>query len=358
MKKRMSSLIAMLLAVSLLLAACGGAATPDPAPEPEAPEVEETVDVDDEDEGEEAPEAPVGSLADKDLVVLTPSAEHGWIAGVIFFAEEAGRGLDIGNYRVITSASVAEQAGQLDEVIDQGVDAVVLFPHSDELSHAAQRVVDAGIPLFVFNRNVDADFTLRLLGSNRLIGRESARFIAEGIGGEGVVAYLAVPAVGSTSEERIGYFHEVMQDFPDIELVTMTSTAISIEEGLSVTADMLTANPHVDAIFTIDDSLSIGALQAIREAGRTDIQFINGSGGAQIYLNMIRDTDDITLLTATFAASMIADTIALAVEYLEGRRDFSDLFDPDFPQPNVIIIPPTIITRDNVEQFLAPDSPW
>ena len=354
-KSKLTLLVALLLVAAMLFAAC----TPTPEPEPVVEEPPAPVEEPAEEPAEEPEEEPEEvDLMEKELVVLTPAAAHGWIAGVIFFAEEKGRELGMPGFRLLTSENVAEQAGQLDELIDQNVDAIVLFPHSDELSFAADRVVEADIPLFVFNRNVHSDFTARLLGSNRMIGRESARFIAEGLGGEGIVAYLAVPAVGSTNYERIGYFQEVMAEFPDIELVTMTATAISIEEGLSVTTDMLTANPHVDAIFTIDDSLSLGALQAIREADRDEVQFINGSGGAQIWLNMINETDDITLLTATFSARMIADTIDVAVEYLMGGRTFMDRFDPDFGTPNVIIIPPTIITRDNVAQFLAPDSPW
>jgi ribose transport system substrate-binding protein len=148
------------------------------------------------------------------------------------------------------------------------------------------------------------------------------------------------------------------EEFPNIELVTMTSSTISIEEGLSVTADMLTANPHVDGIFTIDDSLAIGVLQAVREAGRTDVQYISGCGGAQIFFHSIADTDDIFLFSATYSADMIVDTMALAAEWLNGRRDFSDLFDLDFGQDNVVIIQPEIITRYNVENFFAPGSPW
>jgi len=308
----------------------------------------------------QAEQAPAGekTLEESQLVVVMPAAAHGWIAAVVFFAEQKGQELGIPGYRVLTSASVAEQAGQLDELISQRVDAIVLFPHSDELSIPAERVVDAGIPLFLFNRNVHADYVLRLLGSNIMIGAEGARVIAEGIGGSGVVAYLAVPSVGSTNNERLGSFWAVMEEYPDIQLVTMTANSISIEEGLRVTTDMLTANPQVDAIFTIDDSLSIGALQAVREAGRSDIQFINGAGGAQIYFHMIHETEDIWLFSATYAASMIKDTIDLAVEYLEGRRDFSGLFSEGFSVPNVVVIPPVIIDRNNVEEHFAPGSPW
>jgi ribose transport system substrate-binding protein len=291
------------------------------------------------------------SFENGEIVVVMPSAAQGWIAAVLFWANRRGdelRADGIGGFRVLVSENVAEQAGQLDELIAQNVDVIVLFPHSDELDLAAQRVIDANIPMFVFNRNVNVDFNARLLGSNEMIGRYSAEKIASHIGYSGVVAYISVPAVGSTNVDRLTPFHDVMSQHPGITLVTMTTTAISISEALTATTDMLTANPHIDAIFTIDDQLSQGALQAIREAGRTDVQIMNGAGGGQAYFGEIRDEANITLFTATFAPTMIIDTINLAVDYLEGRRDFDVL----------TIIPPSIVTRENVANFIEPASPW
>ncbi|MCL2388244.1 MAG: substrate-binding domain-containing protein [Defluviitaleaceae bacterium] len=291
------------------------------------------------------------AFSNSEIVVVVPAAAQGWIAAVHFFAEMRAdelRAEGIGGIRTIASMNVAEQAGQLAELIDQNVDVIVLFPHSDELDFAAEDVIQAGIPMFVFNRNVNVDFNSRLLGSNYYIGRRSAEKIAEVIGGEGVVAYISVPAVGSTNVDRLTPFHDVMATFPNIELVTMTTTAISMEEALSVTTDMLTANPHIDAIFTIDDQLSMGALQAIRESGRTDIQVMNGAGGMQAYFDEILNEQDIYLFTATFSPTMIMDTIDLAVDYLRGRRDF----------PTITIIPPEIVTRDNAQDFIVPNSPW
>jgi ribose transport system substrate-binding protein len=292
-----------------------------------------------------------GELGNYELVVVVPAAAQGWIAAVHFHAErhlaalEAETGLQT---RILASANVAEQAGQLDDLINQGVDVIVLFPHSDELDFAAQQVVDANIPLFVFNRNVNVDFHSRLLGSNELIGRFSAQTIIDQIGGQGTVAYISVPAVGSTNVDRLTPFHEEMALHPGIELVTMTTTAISMEEALTVTTDMLTANPHIDGIFTIDDQLSMGALQAIREAGRTDVRVMNGAGGMQAYFEEIATETDMYLFTVTFAPTMIMDTVDLAVEYLRGRRQF----------PDITIIEPSIVTRDNARDFIVPGAPW
>jgi len=290
-------------------------------------------------------------FSDSEIVVVMPEAAQGWIAAVLFFAERRGQELrdeGIGNFRILTSANVAEQAGQLDELVTQGTDVIVLFPHSDELDFAAQGVIDANIPLFVFNRNVNVDFQTRLLGSNRLMAEGNAAIIADRLGGEGIVAYISIPAVGSTNVERVEPFREVISQYPGIELITLTATTFSPENALEVTTDALTANPHIDAIYVLDDQHGAGVLQAIREAGRTDIRILASIGGAQFFLPEIIAEDHISIYSATFSPTMIIDTINLAVEYLNGRRDFDPL----------TIIPPDFIDRGNAHEFLDPGSPW
>ena len=356
MLKKKIIVIVSLVMILTLVAACGAdAPTPD---EPAAPV--ETADVT-EPETEVIPEPDVepdipeeeslDTFATSEIVVVMPEAAQGWIAAVLFFAETRGEELraeGIGGFRIVTSANVAEQAGQLDELVSQNVDVIVLFPHSDELDFAAQGVVDAGIPLFVFNRNVNVDFQTRLLGSNQLMAEGNSNIIVDRFDGEAVVAYISIPAVGSTNVERIEPFLEIMGQHPGIELITLTTTVFSPEDALTATADALNANPHIDAFYVLDDQHAVGVLQAIREAGRTDITLLATMGGAQFILPEIIEEEDIDIFTATFSPTMIMDTIDLAVEYLQGRRDFEPL----------TIIPPDFIDRDNAHEFLDPASPW
>jgi len=288
-----------------------------------------------------------------EIVVVTPAAEHGWMAGVIYFAEQAGEELGLENFRILTSSNVAEQAAQLDDLIAQNVGAIVLQPHTYELELAAERVLEAGIPLIVYNRYVDVDYDAYVAGSNMQMGEESARKIGEGLGGEGIVVRVANPSAGSTSAVRNEGFENVMlADFPDIELVDMTVENFTQEEALSSMADVLVANPHIDAVFSIDDETSLGILQAIREAGRTDIQFMSGGGGAQTYFAEIYSEEDITLFSATYSPRMMGDAIRVAFRMLNGET-ISEL-DGD----NQWIIPPTIITRDNVANYFDDESPY
>lgn len=283
-----------------------------------------------------------------ELIIVIPGAEHGWLAGIAYYAELKAEELEIENYRVVTSSNVNEQASQIDEVLSQDVGAVVLLPHTDELSLAAQKLVDEDIPLIVFDRRVDVDYTAYVAGSNPEIGEETANILGKELEGSGKIAVLNNPSAGSVSYERVDAFKAVMEErYPDIELVDMTVENFTQESGLSVATDMLVANPELDAIFSIDDESSLGILQAIKDSGREDIHFLSGAGGSQAYFQQIGSHDDINLFTATYSPAMIGDAIEAAWKVLNGEEVEKDQ-----------IVSPNIVNRDNVEEFLDENSPY
>jgi ribose transport system substrate-binding protein len=181
-----------------------------------------------------------------------------------------------------------------------------------------------------------------------MMGQESARVIGDALEGKGTVAVLYVPSAGSTSVVRTDNFKEVMAEkYPDITLVSITAENFTREAGLRTGSDMLVAHPHIDAVFSIDDESSMGILQAIREAGRKDVKLISGGGGNQAYFREIHTDKDIYLFSATYSPRMAGDALETAVRILNGET-----------VEKQIIIPPTIITRDNVEHWFADDSPY
>lgn len=283
-----------------------------------------------------------------ELAIIIPGAEHGWLAGVAYYAELKAEELGIENYRILTSSNVNEQASQIDEVLSQGVGAVVLLPHTDELSLSAKKLVDADIPLIVFDRRVDVDYTAYVAGSNPEIGEATAELLGEELEGAGKIAVLNNPSAGSVSSERVDAFKKVMEEkFADIELVDMTVENFTQESGLTVATDLLVANAELDAIFSIDDESSLGILQAIKDASREDIKFLSGAGGSQSYYKQIADNEDINLFTATYSPSMIGDAVEQAWKVLNGEEVEKDQ-----------IVSPTIVNRDNVEDFLDENSPY
>ena len=182
------------------------------------------------------------------------------------------------------------------------------------------------------------------------MGVQSAQYMVDKIGTEGTVVILDVPTSGSVAELRkAGFLDNLAKIAPDMKTVEY-ATKFTREAGLADMADILTANPQLDAVYSMDDETSIGALQAIRDAGRTDIKVITGGGGAQEYFNMMKaeENQDIWLQSATYSPDMVMDAVDMAYAVLSG----------DAPEDPVKIIPTTVVDRDNVDNYLDASSPY
>ena len=139
--------------------------------------------------------------------------------------------------------------------------AIVLLPHTDEVSVTAQKIIDANIPLIVFDRKVSSDYTAYFAGDNAGIGSYSAEYLGKQLNGSGTIAVLNVPSSGSVSTERVNAFKDVMSEkYPDINLIDMTAPILHSSQAKTL-SDVLVANNKIDAIFSIDDESSIGMLQ-------------------------------------------------------------------------------------------------
>lgn len=281
------------------------------------------------------------------IAIITPKAEHGWIAGVTYYAEQKCKELGV-DYKTYQSSNVNEQANDIQDAIAAGSSAIVMFPHNEEVSVAAKAIKDANIPLVVFDRKIDVEYDAYIAGNNGEMGKASAEHIGKLLDGKGIVAVENTPSAGSVSSERVDGFKSVMSEkYPDIKLVDFTADGFAQEQGLAAATDLLTANSKIDAIYSLDDESSLGFIKAIEEAGRKDIKTISGGGGAQSYFNSIKENKDIDLFTATYSPMMMGDAIQLAVDILDGKK---------VEKEN--IIPTTIINKDNVADYLDESSPY
>jgi len=236
---------------------------------------------------------------------------------------------------------------QLDDLVTWGAQAIVAFPQWEGMEVPIQAAVDKGIVVVNFDIAINATGVYRVSGDNEGMGIEGAKYIVDKIGTEGTVVVLEVPTSGSVSELRKKGFMDTMASIaPNMNIITY-ATKFTREDGLKDMADILTANPKIDAVYSMDDETTIGALQAIREAGRTDIKVITGGGGMQEYFKMMSENEDIWLESATYSPAMVKVAVDEAVAILSGET----------VEP-VVIIPTTIVDRSNVEEFLDANSPY
>lgn len=327
MKKTLKLFILLVLLLVPILSACGA---------------ETTSDNKGKDKGKD-------SDSDKQKIgILAPAVTHGWVAAVAYHAEARAKELsDEIEYQIQTSTNAEEMTSQLDDLMTWGADAIVAFPQWEGMEVPIQRALDEGIKVINFDIAIDAKGVYRVSGDNGDMGVQGANYVVDKIGKEGNVVILEVPTSGSVSELRKKGFVETMEKIaPDMKLLTY-ATQFTREDGLKDFADILTSNKQIDAVYSMDDETSIGVLQAIKEAGRTDIKVVTGGGGMQEYFKMMPENKDIWIQSALYSPAMVKDAVDVALKVLKGEE-----------VEEVTIIPTTIVDRDNYQDFMDEKSPY
>ena len=289
----------------------------------------------------------VGSAEGKYKIgILAPAVTHGWVAGVAYNAEQECLALaDEVDYKLYTSNNAEEMTTQLDDLMTWGAQAIVAFPQWEGMEVPIQNAIDSGITVVNFDIVIDADGVYRVTGDNEGMGVESAKYIVDKIGTTGTVVALPVPTSGSVSELRMKGFNDTIKEIAPEMNVIEYATAFTREDGLKDFTDILAANKQIDAVYSLDDETSIGVLQAIEDAGRTDIKVITGGGGCQEYFKIIKEHEDINICSALYSPLMVREAVDMAISVLKGET-----VDP------VLVIPTTIVDRSNVDEYLDPNN--
>ena len=278
--------------------------------------------------------------------ILAPAVTHGWVGGGAYQAEQRCKELagEV-EYKLDTSTTAEELTAQLDDLKTWGAQAIVAFPQWEGMEVPIQAAINEGIYVVNFDIDIAAEGVYKVTGDNEGMGVEGAKYIVDKIGTEGIVVALTVPTAGSVNELRMKGFTETMKEIaPNVQIIEYAS-AFTREDGLKDMADILIANPKIDAVFSLDDETSIGALQAIADAGRTDIKAITGGGGCQEYFQIIADSKDINACSALYSPLMVKDAVDAALALLKGETVDA-----------VKVIPTTIVDRTNVDQYLDPNN--
>lgn len=281
--------------------------------------------------------------------ISLPSATHGWMGALIESAENQAKALkesDGIEYVMTNATDPNKQANDVDDLIAQDVDVIVMLPiESAALSPVGQKVKDAGIPLVIVDRELENDAaTVVVKGDNEGIGVNAGKYFVEQLKGEGKVVEITGPP-SSVTEQRGAGFKEAMDSEEGIEILASQSGDFSTEKSLEVMQNILQAHPQIDAVFTQDDGMALGVIQAIKEAGRTDIKFVTGAGGAKGAFDSIKEGG---LISATFLYSptMVEDAVKIAADIAQGND----------PAESMVVKEATQVTKENVEEHYDPDS--
>jgi ribose transport system substrate-binding protein len=287
------------------------------------------------------------------IVASVPPTDHGWLGAISKNAKAQADRYDDVDFRLLEAADADSQAQQIEQVIPERPDALVVLPQDGAaLTPVAQRAEAAGIPVV----NVDRLFTApdaataTILGDNYQIGVLAAEFIGDRLRCEGnVVEIQGLAGISVTEERSRGFADTLRRVCPDggIEIVARQPGDFNPDTGLRAMETILQAQDRIDAVYTHDDDMAQGVVQAIRNAGRDDEMLLTGVGGSQDAMDQIKEGG---LYAATFLynPNMAASAVNMARLIALGEG-FPELVPPEVPRQ--LIVPAATVTQDNVEEY-------
>lgn len=174
-----------------------------------------------------------------------------------------------------------------DILLNNKVDAVISILGDGAVEPKFEALKNAGIPVFTVD-HLSPHGVNNTTSDNYYMGTTIGRYMADAIGGKGKVAiFNAFEGALRICGIRAGLWKYVMQDYPGIEIMQpelAEEFANAPEDARKKTLDLLAANPKgtIDAIHVgCWDQPAIGVVQALEEAGRTEIKVTALDGGPE-----------------------------------------------------------------------------
>lgn len=208
-------------------------------------------------------------------------------AGAIKAAQEYGLSIEWNAPTVEIDAG--RQIDIVQSMITRHLAGVAVAPvDRTALVNVVERAATAGIPVAVFDSDVDTDKRVAYVATdNREAGRLAARFLGDLLGGEGEVAIIGfVPGSASTMERDEGFTAEMKQAFPNIRIVQTVFGMADRAKARAVTENILTAHPDLRGIFADNESSSAGAVMALKARANTRVRTVAFDANDQLIADL------------------------------------------------------------------------
>lgn len=155
-----------------------------------------------------------------------------------------------------------------EQAIAKKPNGIVVVGFDPQLEPAIKKATDAGIPVVTVDADLPNSTRIAFVGTgNVTAGRIGGQKLAERIGGKGKVVLVYQP--GQTNlEERAQGYREVLEQYPDVEIVEQIDSKQDPVIAAQNVAAALQKYPDLAAIVCIDGASGSGAATAVREAGK------------------------------------------------------------------------------------------
>jgi ABC-type sugar transport system substrate-binding protein len=178
--------------------------------------------------------------------------------------------MDAGGY-----ANVDQQATQMNNLVTKQVKAILVDPADPTVIEPAVVASEAAKIPVIGTGDPAPKASSSVTSAHCAIGQAMANGAKQLLPEGGDVAVLAGPPGATWTTERLKCFKEDLAD-SNVKIVGEKTSDPSVDEGVSIASDFLQRFPDVDLFYGADDTVGVGAANAVKEAdrcGKTQVLF-------------------------------------------------------------------------------------
>nr|WP_122012282.1 sugar ABC transporter substrate-binding protein [Maliibacterium massiliense] len=241
--------------------------------------------------------------------------------------------------------TVDKQINVMENFITQGVDMIILQPADrTAVGEVVAKAWDAGIPVIsnMFLEDDERSYFVRAEPETE--GQMEATFMSEHLPKDAnIVIIEGAPGNVSAIGRHTGIMSVLKEKRPDVKILGSKTANWQRAEAMALMEDWIQAFPEIDGIISHNDDCLIGAIEAMKAAGRLDKDFltigVDGLSEACYYIKNGEQT-----------ASVLNNAPGIAEKMLELAK--SILVDKEFPEQHEYFIEGVLITQDNVDEII------
>ena len=264
------------------------------------------------------------------------AAQKPVIGGIVFQQDQYFRGIQLGMQQAAkgtatllegnSSSKPEKEATLVDTYVSRGAKAIVIAPISAKASvRALQRANDKGVKIVLYGTHRTPpsrwpSSARRIPISAPAPARLPPRSSPSKLGGKANVALLGFRSqLAEQSDARTNGFLDAAKQGTTCNIVARQDAWLA-EKAVSVASDVLTAHPEINLIYAANEGGTVGAVQAVRRAGKQGKVFVFGTDGSEQLANFLLDPDGVLIATtAQQPVKVGADAVQTALAAVAGK---------------------------------------
>ena len=168
-------------------------------------------------------------------------------------------------------------------------------------------------------------------------GAQEMQMMADKLGGKGNIVILQGPLGGSGEINRGKGIDQVLAKYPDIKVLAKDTANWKRDEAVNKMKNWISSfGPQINGVVSQNDDMGLGALQALKEANRTDVPIV-GIDGIEDGLNAVKSGE---FIGTSLQNGTVELSAGLAVANALVKKE-------DVKKDPVYVMP--AITKDNVD---------